>query len=104
MKVKDILEFEEEYWKPISDSEGKLLPEYDGAFIKKEMFDYFTLMKNSSQVYGAITGGKIRDTRSEPDVVINCASSMIADQINDLSDQYISVIEEEIKENSTKDV
>lgn len=84
---KDIEKFESEYWCDIVDAEGNIsvTPEW----LRQEMLDYYMLMKNSSMVYGAITSGKIRDTRSDADVVLNEASSIVALHINDIVESII---------------
>lgn len=84
---KDIEKFENEYWCDMVDAEGNIsvTPEW----LKQEMLDYYMLMKNSSIVYGAITSGKIRDTRSDADVVLNEAASIVALHINDIVESII---------------
>jgi hypothetical protein len=85
---KDIDQFEKVYWSDMC-KDGELIVSVD--WLRQEMLDYYMLMKNSSQVYGAITDGKIRDTRSDADVVLNCASTSMALRMEELLDSLSKI-------------
>ena len=75
------------FWKDIVEKDGKL----DIEQIKKELYDFTTLMNNISKVYCHITGNQVSKPLTDPDAV--CA---LADEYYDgICKEYVKDIENE---------
>ena len=61
----------ESFWKEIVCPDGKL----DLEQVKKELHDFYTLIRNVSLVYDHITGGRISKPLTDPKVVIDEAEA-----------------------------
>ena len=58
-----------DFWKPILFSDGMI----DVDQLKKELFDFSTLMDNVSKVYCHVTGNQSSKPLTDPDVVCSLA-------------------------------
>ena len=76
------------FWKDIIEKDGKL----DIEQIKKELYDFTTLMNNISKVYCHITGNQISKPLTDPDIVC-----ILAD------DYYDRICQEYIKDSVPQD-
>lgn len=66
----------EEFWQPIMEREVGGPVQFRSAlaqFVKSELFDYHTLMSGASQVYDAVSGGRISKPLTDPHHVISAA-------------------------------
>lgn len=73
----------EEFWKDVVESNGVL----DIDKVKRELFDYHFVMKNVSEVYMAVTGGKLSKPNYYAETIIT-----------EFEDYVVQCVEEEIKE------
>ena len=58
-----------EFWKPILFKDGMI----DVDQLKKELYDFHTLIDNVSKVYCHITGNQVSKSLTDPDVVCSLA-------------------------------
>ena len=65
-----------EFWRDIV---IKPNAEWDLEQIKRELYDYRMLMLNATRVYMELTGGRISDLTTNPDVVIDEANDVAYD-------------------------
>lgn len=84
--------FNREFWERLPRIDGKL----DEEWMKQEMWDYFCTMHNLSYIYGSITDGEIKDSRTEPEKVIDKLVSDMNEQINDVAKNYLYTMIEEL--------
>jgi len=67
MKDKEVEKNFREFWKPIIFKNGKL----NMAQLKRELFDYSSLIRSVSIVYDSVTGGRISKPNTSADAVIS---------------------------------
>lgn len=59
----------DEFWKPLLEKDGFL----DMQQLKRELFDFYNVIKNVPKVYDHITGGKVSKILTDPKVVCDLA-------------------------------
>lgn len=67
--MEDYEETYEEIWKEIIEPNGSVSMDQ----VKRELFDYWVLMRRVAEVYVNVTGGLLSKTNYHPSVVISAA-------------------------------
>ena len=67
--MNDVEKKYQDFWKPLVEKDGVV----DMEQVKKELFDFATLIDNVAKVYCHVTGNQISKPLTDPDVVISVA-------------------------------
>lgn len=88
MKDKEIDKLFKEFWKPlVSKSDGTL----DVELVKKELFDFYTLMGHLTKMYDHISGGIISIVNTHPEAVIQIYEERLEERYEEGFEEGIQV-------------
>jgi hypothetical protein len=70
------------FWLPFLCRDDTATQEEVLEAVKKELFDYFYVLKNVQETYGRLTGGEITSPFTDPDVIIAYADQYYSDMMD----------------------